>query len=570
MVITAPHTRCLIGLFFLFAFWASAMAADISVNIDREPVRMNESFSVTFEADSWIDDDPDLAPLSEHFEILGTSQNTLLRMHDSDVTRTKTWTVRLLPKQTGNLTIPAIHFGNDVSPPAELKVVEATSTENISGGDLFVELSSHAESVYRNAQLLVTVRLFRAVNTRQSSLTELEFDGGDALIERLDEKTYESWRGGRRYAVLERRYALFPQTSGRLRIEPVEFRGEVMTRPNMTLDPFERDPTLYSNGRDIKVLVRESRPIEIEIKPPSPAAGRDWLPVRGLRLEENWSEPTPTFEVGKPVTRSLTLTADEMNAEQLPELVGEIPDALRVYPEKAQTENDKNENGISGRRTERYALIPRQPGEYRLPAIAVRWFDTARDEFRDVKIPARVINVAPAAAVQTPAGGAPGMTDEAGTTPQPLPQTDSAASAETHVLWPFISALLATGWLLTLWLWRRQRRQTPQPAEQPLRGEDSLRRLQAACAINDPVRARTTLLEWGRMQLGDPVSLASLAGHYGPPLATEIDHLNEVLYGPVADDWQGQSLAHAVQTLHKQRPPPDKTQTADLAPLYRL
>lgn len=571
MVMRLTGFICLLALSLLASLWPLAViAADIEVHLDRDPARMNEAFSVMFVADGWVDDDPDLSPLREHFKILDTTANTRLHIHNMNATRSKSWTVRLLPKHTGELTIPAIHFGNDVSPPSKVQVAEATAAEaNHRRGDVFVELSTESGRVYRNAQVLVTVRLYRTMDTRQASLSEPELENGDAVVEMLDDKTYESWHNGQHYAVLERRYALFPQTSGRLRINPVTFRGEVITRSHRAMDPFARDPHARYDTLHGKMITRQSLPAELKVRPPPAAADGDWLPARSVRLEENWSEQDPEFEVGKPITRTLTLTAGQLNAEQLPALAGNLPDALRIYPEQPQMENDKAENGISGRRTERYALIPTQPGEFTLPAVQVRWFDIIDGEFRQAQLPERVIKVAPGATARQPDAGA-----EPGARPQPESRTAAPAggAGRARFVWPVISLLLAIGWLLTVWLWWRQRRRIAQPAvAQSNHAGDCLRRLQAACAINDPARARTTLLEWSQAHLGEVVSLNELAAYYGPPLATEIGDLNEVLYGPTARDWRGQSLAQVVLELHKQQPPQAvDTQAAGLAPLYRL
>ena len=57
----------------------SSLAANITVGVDRNPVSVDESFVITFEADDHISDSPDFSPLEQDFEILTRKQSESMK-----------------------------------------------------------------------------------------------------------------------------------------------------------------------------------------------------------------------------------------------------------------------------------------------------------------------------------------------------------------------------------------------------------------------------------------------------------------------------------------------------------
>ena len=114
----APKNWLGLGLLFsLIIPFGEAFAANIEVSLDRNPVPINESFTLTFAADEAPDDDPDLSPLKENFEILNQSQSNQFSLVNGKTTRQVRWQVELLAKTPGALEIPIIAFGKDKSRP---------------------------------------------------------------------------------------------------------------------------------------------------------------------------------------------------------------------------------------------------------------------------------------------------------------------------------------------------------------------------------------------------------------------------------------------------------------------
>ena len=85
---------------------------------------------------------------------------------------------------------------------------------------------------------------------------------------------------GRYYEVFERNYAIFPQGSGDMTIEPVVFKARLGHGGGFIIDPFRQDT---------KIIVRKSKSFEREVKAvPASFQGNHWLPAYDIKLQEIW------------------------------------------------------------------------------------------------------------------------------------------------------------------------------------------------------------------------------------------------------------------------------------------
>ena len=283
-----PALTALVLLLFAHSLWA----AQISMRSDRNPVSLSESFQVVFEADAGVDDEPDFSPLERDFQIISTSQSSSISIINGKASSTKTWNLTVLARRTGRLEIPAIAFGRDRSQPGAVDVTLGAAPppgkQAVESGEVFLEVEAQPLQPYVQQQIVYKVRLFRAFPTANATLSEPEVEQGDAIKERIGEDAlYDTRVNGRPYQVVERRYAVYPQSSGVLKIGPLTFRGQTGLSPFSMLDPFGRRP---------EMIVRQSAPVELEVRPkPEGQDMNTWLPARSLTLAQSWSGDPPTF-----------------------------------------------------------------------------------------------------------------------------------------------------------------------------------------------------------------------------------------------------------------------------------
>jgi hypothetical protein len=115
----------LLFLLLLSSFAPSyAVAAQISVSFDRNPVSVDESFQIIFTANDTPDNDPDFSPLEQDFEILGQTQSSNSSWINGRSSKSIQWTLNVVAKHPGSLVVPEVPFGNDLSQPASILVTQ--------------------------------------------------------------------------------------------------------------------------------------------------------------------------------------------------------------------------------------------------------------------------------------------------------------------------------------------------------------------------------------------------------------------------------------------------------------
>ncbi len=307
------NTLCL-SLFLLFNQTVSAV--EIIASLDRNPVQITESFQLTFTATETPDDDPDFSPLNHGFEILQQSHRSNSSWVNGQSTKTMQWVLSLMAKQTGQILIPAIAFGDDVSQPASIKVTSTTVSTQSNDKDLFLDVEVSTENPYVQSQVIYTLRLYRKVQLAQASLTEPAI--ANAVIEKLTEdKNYDTQVNGVAYVVTERQYAIFPQKSGVATIEPLVLTADiVLSNSRQRFNGFFNRPATKTKRISSKAITLDVLPAADSFK------ANHWIPAEQVHIEEKWSGDITNMKLGEPLTRTLTLLAQGTTVAQLPELLG--------------------------------------------------------------------------------------------------------------------------------------------------------------------------------------------------------------------------------------------------------
>ncbi|WP_455926990.1 BatD family protein [Pseudomonas capeferrum] len=542
--------RCT-ALLLTLALWASqAQAAGLVASVDRSRINSGETVELTVESnDVTLFGKPDLAPLDPLFEVSGTRQINQLTTLGGDNHATTRWIITLLPKENGTVVIPPLQIGELKTQPITLQVVETVSQNTEAQlAPVFIETSLDQDSVYVQAQALLTLRVYHSVSLYDdSSLTPLQV--ADTRIEQLGEsRTYEKVINGIRHGVIETRYAIYPQHSGTLTI-PTQTFSATLVEPRPAQD---NNPQGSKPGKLIHVSSPELS-LTVKAKPAVYPADAPWLPARSLTLTESWNPEPDHVQVGDSLTRSLTLKAEGLAAAQLPPLaLSDIP-GLRRYPDQPVLSNQNNDRGLIGSREDREALVPNRVGALELPAVEVVWWNTHEDHLERTSLPARTLQVAtnPSLVVDTPAS----------------PTVITAPDNDSLWIWQLTSLILACTTLLGFGLWWRARWQpailrAAQTGPSPRTLLDDLKR---ASQANDPQATRQALDAWARQQ---PETLADMAARF-VPLSDALDGLNGALYSESGQYWQGEELWRAVKAIpmaeREQDPAGDST---SLPPLY--
>ena len=444
-----------------------------------------------------------------------------------------------MAKREGNLEIPPVRIGSEQSEPVPVTV--APPSNALPGeADIFVTAEVDHSNSFVQAQVLYTVKVYRAVATRQPRLSEPTINGVEVLIEVAgEERSYEAILNGKAYNVVERVYALFPQESGDISITPARFEARVLRDGRIT-------------GR--KIFESDAIAVVVNPIPPPPAghANAAWFPARAVTIVEDWSREPGNLPAGEPITRHITVTALGQLSTQIPIIDPIVSETVKTYPDKPEFRDTAEASGIRASRRDQYALIGVAAGEVSLAAVELPWWNIDAGEWQVASLPATTLNILPSANAVLPQI----------ITQEPEPQEGSEVAAGGLVVqssfWRRASEILGGIWLLTLvaWWWssRSPTSTTPKEPEAPPVHKQQAKQLKAArkaAQAGDGSAVKAALLQWGRLEWPDnpPRSVGAISARVSIPLATQLTELCSASYGAGDNHWDGEALAKSLRSF---------------------
>ena len=486
-------------------------------SLDRSRVGIGETVTLNIEVGDQTTDSPDLSPLMPDFVVLGTSTNHTLSIVNGKRESRSILGVALRPRHEGHLTIPALTIAGQQTQPVSLDVVASGSDRAVSA-DRPVVLEGTAEpaQAYVGQQIDYTLRLYFAVNLADGQLGDPSAEGAE--VRRIgQDANYQAMRGGRRFNVVERHYAIFPQHPGPLEIQAPTFQGTAV-------DPSDMN-SFFGAGEPVNAVAERVR-IDVRARPASASEGA-WIPARDLKLSLDGLPADGKARVGQPLTLTMRLDATGMPFEALPALSLPKLDGADVYPDKAVTGGGSSGSWITGRRQQSFAVVPTRAGTLHIPATTLHWWNVVTDKAEVATIPAHDVNVLPGAggAIAPPPSAAPAAagtvapSTTAATAVAPK-GTLSAPGDSNSTPWKALFIVAVALWLLTVAAWlvlsRRGRREGMAPAAGSAStngtSERAAReRFRAAAAGSDLAAIEHALVQWARCYRSSVRSLGALA-----------------------------------------------------------
>lgn len=558
-------------LLFLMLMIPTAWATSLDVKLDSAEIAVGDTVNLTVTVNEQaFGETPDFSALKKDFQILSNRQSSQFSMNNGQISSSTSWILSLLPKREGFIAIPPLRYGNQTSKPLKLHVTQQRKVDSPNSNEvIFLDAQVDKKEVYVQEQVIYTVRLYRRIDLHESTYSPPTADS--AVLEQLgNQREYTSTLDGRSYKIIELRYAIFPQQSGELAIQPAQIVGTIFmgNSSNFMFDPF--------NGRQIR---RSAPPISLHVKP-QPAnypADKPWLPARSLKLREVWTPDSHQTKVGEPLTRQITLEAEGLAQTTLPPIqMPDQPDA-KIYPEQPELASTIGPRGMVSTRKESFALIGSQAGELTLPAVEVTWWDVDEGKTKVASLPARKLTITGSARQL--------QTDAQLQAPDTLPQDDQAPASlngeENNSTWQWIAGLALLLWLGTLaaaavLFWRRRqpapRADAPPPPRFNRQAEKAARTaFQDACTRGDAKAARQHLiLSYRQIFQSEAIHNLDdvLARTPDPALADHLQTLEAQLYKHQDSRWNGTALFEATNVALDKQARTDATPASALAPLF--
>ena len=564
-------TRKHICLAILLCCSSVSAFATVNSRISQTVMNQGESVRLTIDLSGLDGDKVDLTPLEGKFDILQRRQQSGVTMVNGDIQRTSELILVLLPKQSGDVTVPAIEVDGDKTSPHAIRVTKVELPAAIDGGlELLSSLSSETPRVQQ--PIVYTASLLLGRQVYNASLQPPTLATGKAVIEPLgDQSQHQQSIKGQSITVVVQSWLITPEQSGPLAINAALLVGEIPSAQasNRSLGGRYIDP---NSLRRIQ-LTADSYQLDVT-GIPADYKGATWLPAQSLDLSEQWS--SDSFRVGEPVTRTIAVEAEGLTSHQLATLV--LPDStgLKQYAGTPQISQSYTDGVLKSTMTVEVTLIPAQQGAVDVPALNMSWWNVNTDSEEVASLPTRSIKVEAGSVASAPIQDQNTQSRNPVQVRQPLPATtqpesmpaDSTVNASVVAsgrqdtstwldYWWLALVAAILGSVVTLILSRLlPRRVSPSALGASSRTNSgkvnaSLARIKQACADNNAGELRLALIEWGREIWPDCNNLNALAQKVSPELKIVIADLQRQAYSQPTSEgsihWQGSDFWDAIK-----------------------
>ena len=607
----------IVFIFFTFLFLCRAACA-FEASVSRTVIPEGESFQLYLRQDG-NGAKPDVSVLKDDFLIVSERQSFKSTFINGKAQSFNENVLTLIPKKTGKVVLPSIHAGKEKTSPVTLTVVagEADLPDDPAARrqaeavrpNVFIRYSLDNKTPYVGQQIPLTVRLYSFVRTPLLD--------GTVSPPKADGVTSEQWGDVKRrrevvkdrsYDVLEYRFLLFAQKSGKIELSPASFRGTV-NDPEARRDDDEDDffgmgGSLFSGFFTQKNVAVQTEPIILNVRPIPANALETWLPATNVEVSEDLTPPRKSIALGDAVTRTVTVMAFGIRDSQIPDPVFVDGTGYKQYPGKTDSKNLFDNNGIVGVKTRQIVFMPTAAGTVVLPSMEIPWFDLKTGKTKKAVLPSRTITVTDKnAEAQSSVSGqsSPSASQKENVGPKPRTEqkddkpddlsakaSEKAPERENAVKLPekfvsqapwrlFVAGLLAGGaavaflWLLARFLILRKVEKGLRPVSLQKTDSEDVSSVRKACEKGNAGAVKEALLKWGRRHWPEkpPLTVGELAGRMNSPaLSEKADALNKALYGESDGEWNGNDLWLAFKEALDNEKKARENEKIPVPPLY--
>ena len=368
--------------------------------VSKTTVALNERLRIDFMMN--VDGDNFVQPSFEGFRIIaGPSQQVSQSWVNGRSSFEKAYSYFLVPNQKGTFIIKpaAIEYNGQIYRTAPIKINvtaaqeqprDPNDTQQITADEnLYLVADVSKDNLYVNEPTTVIYKLYFA-NVGISNFRELSKPKyNDFWSQNIEIKQLVAEEGlfkGQNYRfVVLKKVVLYPQKSGKLKIEPLSL---------------DIDVQLPSNRRDMfgrMVLTETSKRVSagsktINVKP-LPEAGKP----------ENFSGAVGNFDFK--VTPSKNNLKNGESLDLVVSVTGkgnlklfslpkpEVPNALEMYDAVHSEDISTPLSGMSGKSSDSYTIVPQYKGNYPVKAMQFSYFDLSSRTYKTITSPEIMINV---------------------------------------------------------------------------------------------------------------------------------------------------------------------------------
>jgi hypothetical protein len=259
----------------------------------------------------------------------------------------------------------------------------AETKAEVTGSDLFVDLSLNRKEVYIGEHIAATVKIYTRVDL--SGINEIKYPPFTGFLKSdietppLTQLRQENINGKIYGTGIIQNFLLFPQVTGEITIDPVQISVLVRQRSRES-DPFFGD--FFSSFQTVQ-RAAVSPVVKVKVKPLPGVKPADFSGVVG-NLDMKTNIDKDTVNVNDAVTYKIIISGNaNLKLAEAPKLT--LSPDIEVYDPRV-TDNIKNSlSGTSGQRTFEYLLIARHYGDFTIPPVTYSFFNTSSAKYETLK-----------------------------------------------------------------------------------------------------------------------------------------------------------------------------------------
>lgn len=377
-------------IFFLFSFSAFTQV-NFTTKLSKNRLGVNERVKVEFSVDK--DGDNFIPPKFENFRIVGgPSQSIRNSWVNGKRSFSKTYAYFLSPTNKGSFTIgqATIEVDGEIYKTLPVQVTVTSAVDKPTDPNdpnyladknihLVAELSN--KNPFLNEAISVTYKLYVSQDTGVNNWRELEAPRyADFWSNNIDIKSLNVQNGtydGKPYRyVILRKTLLYPQKTGKLKIEPLTLDVSVQVPSNrrdffgnLISSSVSKTVSAGSSFINVKPLPIDNQPIDY-----SGAVGDFNFEIKSnknnLLLDE-------AFQLSLIVSGS-----GNFNLFEDPRIT--LPNSLEIYEPEKTSNISIRVSGMKGKVNNEYTVVPNRPGKYIIPKTKFSYFNTELGDYKTI------------------------------------------------------------------------------------------------------------------------------------------------------------------------------------------
>ncbi len=388
----------------------TAQGVTFSASVDKNTVAVDEQFTLELTLNGGgmgTGSVPKLPDVAKFMVLAGPNQSSSVQIINGSVSSSVTYSYVLQPREAGKFMLGAatIETGGKrySSQPIEITVVKVTAkpkqsaasgqtTDNTVqvGDNLFLRATVDRSRVSLGEQITVAFKLYtrlQIANASEKLPSMTGFWAEDLGVSQQQAAATNEVVNGKQYrVVLLKKVALFPTQSGTLEIPPLEIICQVQIqnrkRSNDFFDQFFNDP-FFNNVATSNVSVK-SPAVKITVLPlPKNDVPASFKGAVG-KFNLNASISSPTVKTNEPLSLKATIGGTgNIKILEAPNL--EVSNDFEKYDPKVTESIDRNSGVVNGSKTFEWLLVPRYPGQKRIPPLEFSYYDPAKGKYVSLK-----------------------------------------------------------------------------------------------------------------------------------------------------------------------------------------